>query len=154
MRLLFTLILIVFPLPSIKASEFKQTEENFSLCLNRIIEISRNQELEIENRIVLLNTELKQLDLNVEKLDRVFLIEHKQLSFKMIDTRNYLETYLGNDFLVNNCHSYRLSVIHGFSPRNEFPEITQIPEGAYFSLRVLSNLCSDQSMLDFTPEER
>ena len=154
MRLFFTLILIIFPLSPLKASEFKQTEEIFLLRLNRIIEISRKKELKIEDRIVLLNAELKQLDLNVEKLNRDFLIEHKQFFFKMSGTRSYLETYLDDDFSVNNCHSYRLSVIHGFSPQNEFPEITQIPEGAYFSLRVLSNLCSAPSILDFTPEDR
>ncbi|WP_428354306.1 hypothetical protein [Methyloprofundus sp.] len=154
MHLLFTLILIIFPLSSIKASEFKQTEENFSLRLNRIIEISSNKELKIENRIVLLNAELKQLDRNVEKLNRDFLIEHKQLFFKMADTRNYLEIYLDQDFTTNNCDSDRLRIIHGFSPQNAYPKMTQIPEGAYFSLRVLSILCSNPSILDFTPKAR
>ncbi|WP_428354310.1 hypothetical protein [Methyloprofundus sp.] len=154
MRLFVTLILIIFPFFSIKASEFKQTEENFSLRLNRIIEISRNKELKIENRIVLLNTELKQLDLNVEKLNHDFLIDHKKLFFKMMSTRNYLETYLDKDFTVNNCNSYRLSIIHGFSPRNAYPKMIQIPEGAYLSLKVLSILCSNPSILDFTQKVR
>ena len=160
LRLYFTIILIVFSHSSIKASEFKQTEENFSLRLNRIIEISRNKNLKIENRIVLLKAELKQLNSNVEKLNSAFLIDHKELFFKMAGTRNYLESYLvldsypDKDFAINDCNSYRLRVILGFSPQNLYPKMAQIPEGAYFSLKVLSILCSNPSILDFTPEVR
>lgn len=152
MRIYITLILLFVSFNYTKASDRKSVEAIFRIQLNRILKISSDQNSKLKIRVAQLMIELKKLNHKVNSFDREFLIKNKRLFFEMSSTRSYLEVYLETGFSTINCKSYRMSVIHGFSPRNPHPQTDNIPSGALFSLRVLANLCENDKVLDFTPE--
>jgi hypothetical protein len=70
----------------------------------------------------------------------------EQLLYHLIGTRNYLDRLRLSEIARKDCAGSRESVIFGFSPKDDQPDVEDYPSEAADVLRLLATACEDPKL--------
>lgn len=127
-------------------ASFKSLEHFTQKTLNSISKDDINQ----KEKLQLLQSARKTIEMSQKKISKEKQHRDSGLNLSMYYYLDFLEIILGHEkYDARSCYDYRARVIHGFSPRNDYPKTSEVPKEAYWVLQALSKICRDDDLAKF-----